>query len=76
MTSKQAGIHALPALAPQVKRLMESLQQVQQAKSNALAKFGGPQMVELVRLIQRHRARFHRPPVGPLGHHLVLSDNK
>ena len=60
----------------QVKRVMEILQQVQHAKQNALARFGGAQMVELVRLIQRSRGRFHKPPIGPLGHYLVLKDNK
>jgi hypothetical protein len=31
-------------------------------------------MVRLVNVINRNKARFHKPPIGPIGHYLSLTD--
>ena len=33
--------------------------------------FGGDRVIQLLRAIERHHQRFKRPPIGPIGSHLV-----
>lgn len=33
--------------------------------------FGGGRVINLLQAIERHRHRFKRPPIGPIGAHVV-----
>ena len=33
--------------------------------------FGGDKVINLLRAIERHQERFKKPPIGPIGAHLV-----
>jgi chromosome segregation ATPase len=56
--------------------MMKSRDQLKLLKSshnNSLALFG-PQMKELVELVQKNMSRFEHPPIGPLGAMIKLHD--
>lgn len=36
--------------------------------------FGGERVINLFRAIERYQGGFERPPIGPIGSHLVSGD--
>lgn len=61
---------------PQVQQCEQQKRQAQLHMGNRVAQFGGAQMVELCRKLQRSAGRFHRMPIGPLGAVLSPADKK
>ena len=41
------------------------------SKHTQVTAFGGDRVNNLLRAIERHRQRFTKPPIGPIGAHLV-----
>lgn len=42
----------------------------------SVREFGGPAMEKLRGMMNKHESKFSRPPIGPLGYHLDLEDDK
>lgn len=75
-----AGGAARGAVLAQVESAERQRQAARQVAGIRVAQFGGRDVVELLRQVEqamkgRHPAgRFHRRPIGPLGHLLALQD--
>ncbi|RDX92053.1 Structural maintenance of chromosomes protein 6A, partial [Mucuna pruriens] len=48
----------------------------QQHQSNMITVFGGPKVINLLRIIERNHQKFKMPPIGPIGAHLKLLHGK
>lgn len=57
---------------------MTELSACADVRANRVAAFGGPCMVRLVEMLRTQAARFDSgaPPIGPLGVHMSLSDQR
>lgn len=60
----------------QVDTAQAELHDCEQSAKNGIHKFGGQQTVKLVAAIKANMHRFHKPPIGPLGHVLALTDTR
>ncbi|KAI3430279.1 hypothetical protein D9Q98_004875 [Chlorella vulgaris] len=59
-----------------VKAVQQQMQQIKEAGRSKVANFGGRAVASLVAAVQRAKGQFSRPPIGPLGVHLTLDDNR
>ena len=46
------------------------------SKTSKVSRFGGKKVAQLVKLIQRSKSKFRKVPVGPIGMHVTVRDEK
>ncbi|KAJ3693422.1 hypothetical protein LUZ60_008902 [Juncus effusus] len=56
------------------RELCSQVRELQQRQTNKITAFGGERVLNLLRSIERHHAKFQRPPIGPIGAHVKLVD--
>ena len=60
----------------QLKQVQDQIKGIREAGRSKAAQFGGKPMQALVTAVQRAKADFKRPPIGPVGQYLTLQDGR
>ena len=60
----------------QLKQVQQQINGIKEAGRSKAAQFGGRPMQALVTAVQRAKADFSRPPIGPVGQYLTLQDGR
>ncbi|XP_027103971.1 structural maintenance of chromosomes protein 6B-like isoform X1 [Coffea arabica] len=47
---------------------------LQENQKNKVSAFGGERVIALLQVIERHRHKFRKPPIGPIGSHVTLDN--
>lgn len=70
----QAAAAAHNRTIQQAETLQRDLTNLRSSRSNPVQAFGGRAVTDVLRAIQSNARRFNRPPLGPIGQYLALSD--
>ncbi|CAA3008732.1 structural maintenance of chromosomes 6B isoform X1 [Olea europaea subsp. europaea] len=54
------------------REISSHIRELQMHQTNQVTAFGGGRVINLLQAIERHRHRFKRPPIGPIGAHVNL----
>ena len=60
----------------ELRSLKSDLRSSEQSRTNKVSKFGGTNMIRLVDMIEKSKAKFQKMPVGPIGMHVSVKNKK